>query len=135
MSPTSFFRDIRRSRFFRHGVVLGLVIGLLVGWLVKPAPKLEPASPPRAAVTLPVKVSRGFPQGEEVLFTVQARNNTAQVFSNVEVTCAFVDTTGAVLGSGSQAWSAVAPDQWVTGSVRASALLGTTNAECQARGL
>lgn len=135
MGLTSFFRDLRRSRFFRHGVVLGLVIGLPLGWAVKPAPKPKPAAPPSAAASLPVQVSRGFPQGEEVLFTVRVRNNTSRIFSNVEASCTFVDTTGAVLGSGSQAWSAVGPDQWVVGVVRASSLLGTTQAECQARGL
>lgn len=135
MNSTSFLRDIRRSRFFRHGVVLGLVIGLPSGWMIKPAPPLKPVAPLRAAITLPVQVSRGFPQGDEVLFTVRVRNTTTRIFSNVEVACAFVDTTGAVLGSGSQAWSAVGPDQWVTGAVRASSLLGTTKAECQARGL
>jgi hypothetical protein len=133
MSLLSFFRDIRRSRFFRHGLVLGLLIGAPLGWMIKPPPKIAKPAPVRAAVVLPVEVSRGFPQGEEIIFTVRVRNDTLRVFTGVEVSCAFVDTTGAVLGSGSQAWSAVGPDQAVVGTVRASSLLGTTKAECQAR--
>ncbi|WP_156390693.1 hypothetical protein [Caulobacter sp. Root487D2Y] len=134
MSLQSFLRDIRRSRFFRHGLVLGLVIGAPFGWLAKPPPKIIKPTTVRAAVGLPVEVSRGFPQGEEIIFTVRVRNKTPRVFASVEASCAFVDVTGAVLGSGSQSWSAVGLDQTVVGTIRAPALLGTTKAECQARG-
>jgi len=134
MSFKSFVRDVRRSRFFRHGVVLGLLVGVPMGWIVKPAPRTPPATVVRAAISLPIQVSRGFPSGEEVLFTVRVKNSTPRIFSNIEASCVFVDSTGSILGSGSQAWAAVGPNQSVSGVIRAPSLLGTVKAECEARG-
>ncbi len=133
-SALKFFDGVRRSRYFRHGLILGLVVGLPVGWLAKPPPRLAKVQPPKAAVTLPVEVSRGFPRGEDLLFTVRVKNTSGRVLTGIEASCAIVDSTGALLGSGAQAWSAVGPDQTVVGVIRVSSLLGSNKADCQARG-
>lgn len=138
MGLLAFFREVRRSRYFRHGVLLGALAGVAggvpLGWAIHvPRPSAAPVKT-RPAVSLPMEVGRGFPQGEEILFSVRVRNTTGEVFENLQVECAFVDSTGALLGAGGQSWSSVAPDQVVTGVIHASNLLGTTKAECQARG-
>ena len=133
-SLINFLRDVQRSRYFRHGLVLGAVLGAIFGWCVKPAPRPQKVIAAQPAVSLPVQVSPGFPRGEEVLFTVRVVNETNRVLGNLEVTCAFVDTTGTILGSGAQSWAAVGVGQTLVGVVRAPALLGTTKAECQGRG-